>query len=316
MRYAADLVQTKEQTDRATAMVAFAIASDPAFSAGKIDGFEARGWSKYGHHVKAAIAAIDSGDETMALGPLASAFIGAVDRESIIGALDGAVRVPLGPPGSARIQVGSVTTSAASEGELKPVARMEFTAAPDDYPAKIIAQIVATAEALRRLDPATQAALSRHLISATAAATDEALVTALTGGSPASAADVGTLLSSISGGAPRRPYLIGGLDALLSLAPGTLRDVRELGVVVLQTPAAAGLLIALDASGLLIADDGEATVTTARHANMVLDDGTGTPSTTVINLWSRNMVCLRAERSTQFALRADAVAFASTGSPA
>jgi hypothetical protein len=315
MRYAADIVQTKELTDRASALVAYAVAQDPAFSMGALTGFEARGWSKYAHHVKAAVAALDSSDATMALGPLVTAFIGAVDRESILGALDGAVRVPLAAPGGARIQIGHVETSPASEGELKSVARVDYLAAPDDFPQKIIAQIVASAEALRRLDPTTQAALSRHLVSATAAATDVALVTALTTGSPASSADVATLLSSISGGAPRRPYLIGGLDSLLSLAPGTLRDVRDLGVTVLQTPAAAGRLIAVDASGLLIADDGEATIETARHANMILDDGSGSPSTTVVSLWSRNLVCLRSERSTQFALRSGAVAFASTGSP-
>ena len=99
----------------------------------------------------------------------------------------------------------------------------------------------------------------------------------------------------------------------MPLAP-TLADLRALGVGILATPAAAGLLIVVDASGVLVGDGG-ATVATARHASMTLDDGSGgTPGPTV-NLWQANLACLRAERWFQIALRPDAVAWATVGTP-
>jgi hypothetical protein len=110
-------------------------------------------------------------------------------------------------------------------------------------------------------------------------------------------------------GNPRRPTLIGGYDSLIPLAP-TLRDIRELGVNILVTPAATGLLIAVDGAGLLISE-GDIEVTTARHATVSL---AGSPSVPNLNLWQSNLIALRAEQFVRFAVRDGATAYASTGS--
>ena len=92
-----------------------------------------------------------------------------------------------------------------------------------------------------------------------------------------------------------------------------LKSACAIGRPQRQAPKAASPGIALDATGLMIGDEG-AVVETARHVSMVLDDPV---STTLVSLWQRNLVCIRAERYLQIALRADAVAFASAaGSPA
>ena len=88
--------------------------------------------------------------------------------------------------------------------------------------------------------------------------------------------------------------MIGGYDALLAITPGTLGELRDLGIQVLPSPAAAGLLVAVDAAGLLISDD-DIRVDIARHASLLLDDG-GTPAgTTTLNLFQTT--CSRCARN-------------------
>ena len=135
------------------------------------------------------------------------------------------------------------------------------------------------------------------------------VATAVAVGTSISTATPGALLEAISSGAPSRPYLVGGLDELLSLSSGTLRDLRDLNVGILPSPAAQGLLLAVDATGILIAE-APTDVQTARHANMVLDDGGSPQFTTVINLWQGNLSAIRAERFVRFTVRPEAVAYA------
>lgn len=305
MRYADDLVRASEIDDRATALLAWAVCSDSRVTNDPVGSFADRGWSRYSHFTKSAVAAVSSTDTAVALQPLRTAFVAAVDRLSIFGGLDGALRLPL--TALARLQVGTVTATEVAEGQIKPIGRFDFELS-GTTPTKVEASIVATAEALRSLDPATQAGMSAHLVSAAAAATDVSLIARLTTGSPAASADPGTLLQAISGGAPRRPYLIGSYETLVPLA-GTLRDLRELGVGILVTPAAAGMLIAVDAAGLLLSDGG-ATVEVSRHADILMDDGGSPAGTTVVSLWQRNLQAVRAERWIRVDFRADAVAFA------
>jgi hypothetical protein len=164
-------------------------------------------------------------------------------------------------------------------------------------------------EAARVLDLPTQDGVRQVLVAACARATDRALLDVLTAGAPAGSATPAVLLAAISGGQPSAPFLIGGYDALLRLAPGTLRDLGDLGIQILASPAAAGQLVALDASGLLISDDG-VEVRTARHGSLLMDDGGSPEGTTVLNMWQSNFECVRAERYLRFALRDGAAAWA------
>jgi hypothetical protein len=306
MRTALDSVQTKELSDRATARFALAVSADTFIAENTLDELRARGFARY---TKDA-GVILSTDTGVAEAGLNAAFLAAADRESILGQLDGAIRMPLSA--GVRVQLGTVTAAVAPEGEEKPIAKIDFTF-DASLPAKIPAAIVVSDEALRVLGLGVQSAIAQHLISAVAAATDVSLVAALTAGSPpAAAADAGALLMAVSGGAPRRPALIGSLDTFLSLPSGQLRDLRDLGVAIVPTPAAAGFLIALDQSGLLVADVSLA-IDVARHASIQLD--TGSPAAALVSLWQTNLVAIRAERFVRFVLRSDAVSFASVGSP-
>ena len=144
-------------------------------------------------------------------------------------------------------------------------------------------------------------------------AVDTKVISVFTSGPPAAAADVAILLASVSGGAPRSPIVIGGFDVLVPLAP-TLADLQGLGVTVLPCAEAAGLLIVVDGSGVIVSDGG-AEITSARHANIQLDDGSGgTPGPTV-SLWQSDLGVLRCERWFAIAFRPDAVRWTSVGTP-
>jgi hypothetical protein len=121
----------------------------------------------------------------------------------------------------------------------------------------------------------------------------------------------GALLSAISNGQPRQPALIGGFAELLALDAGTIRDLQALGVLVLASNAAGGLLIALDQPGLLIAAD-EIRVDVARHADVLLDDLNPPGGAPTINLWQTNAIGLRCERLLKIGVRPDAVAWTGT----
>jgi hypothetical protein len=138
---------------------------------------------------------------------------------------------------------------------------------------------------------------------------DRHLVSLLTAGPPASSAAIGDLFAAMSGGAPSAPALIGSLDTLLGLAPGTMRDLEAMNVAIVPTSAAAGTLIAVDGAGLLIADGG-IELATAQHASITMDDGQAPPSTTLVNLWQQNLTAVRAERFLRIAVRSNASAWA------
>jgi hypothetical protein len=70
-----------------------------------------------------------------------------------------------------------------------------------------------------------------------------------------------------------RPAVIASVDTLLQL-PGLVRDLAALNIPVIPTPAASGVIIAVDVAGLLL-DGARIEVATARHANLTLTDGAG-----------------------------------------
>jgi hypothetical protein len=305
----ADPVRRKEQEMRASGLVGWALASDSFLSDDAIETFKRRGFSRYlpSHLTKASVDIVSTADTAIALMPLGTAFLGLVDAESVLGRLEGAVRLPYSVTG-ARLQVGTVTAVAVDEGAVRPAMALAFdTTGP---PTKVEAQIVLSAEALRSFDPESQSGITRVLVSAVAAAVDRELVAVLTSAAPM-AGTIGDLFAAVSGGQPSRPYLLAGYDMLFSLSAGTLRDLETLGVRVLPTPAAAGVFIALDASGLLIQDAG-VEVQTARHATMTLDDGCGGGA--VVSLWQNDLSCPRAEWLVRFTTRAGVVAW-SGGTP-
>jgi hypothetical protein len=79
------------------------------------------------------------------------------------------------------------------------------------------------------------------------------------------------------------PVLIGSYLELVPLA-ATLTALRDLGVQILPSPSASGLLIALDAGGLLIAAD-PIRVDVARDASVLMTDGGSPEGTVTVNLF-------------------------------
>ena len=79
---------------------------------------------------------------------------------------------------------------------------------------------------------------------------------------------------------------------------------------VLVTPAAAGVVVALDGAALMIASDPIA-VATAAHASIDLDNGS---PALPISLWQRNLAGVRAEQLVRYTIAPGSVAFASVES--
>lgn len=250
----------------------------------RVQKFAARGHSTY---AKALLSTADGIAETQSL---SAALIEAATAESVEGMLAGSRRIGLGS--QVRIMLGTIEGAVVGEAEEKVVGELEFTLG--GAPIKIHAETIVSAEALRAIDSSTQSAVRAHLVSALARATDVYLVTRWTSG-PATvisgdAAGIGALLDALSGGKPRRPYVLADFATLLSLAP-SIRDLRDIGIGVVPVPAVpTGTIIAADASGMLFQDT-SAEVSTARHASVAM----GSPPSAV-SLWQSNLAALRAER--------------------
>lgn len=310
MTHPLDPVQAKEFEMRSAAYVGSVLSRDSRLhdASDPVRAFAERGFARFAPHVKAAVAAMTSTDEAIALAPLSSAFALQVDQRSLLGKLTGATEISL--TAGIRLQTGILEANVLGETVLKPAGRLDFTLA-DGPPDKAVAQLVGTAEFFRTVDQKTQAGIQSTLASACARALDVRIVSLLTAGAALPSSDIGALFAAISGGAPANPFLIGGLDTLLPLAD-QIAGLQALGIAIVATPAAAGTLIALDAGAVLVADGG-ASVRTAAHASIALDVDA---PTTLTSLWQANLLALLGERFFRFVFKADAVAFAVTGSPA
>jgi hypothetical protein len=305
-----DHVQVKELEHRATARFAAALSVDTFLSSGDlIEGMTRRGCGMYAPRSKSAVDVIRTSDTGISFPQLDAAVLQRVDDDqSLLGRCPGVTRMPL--TGTARIQITLVAASLVGEGDVKPLSHTTFT--EPGPPVKVVTLLVVSADVLR--DPTTQDGLRQVSVSSVRAGTDAAVVSALTSGAPIGSATPGSLLAAISGGQPQQPTLIGGFDTLLSLDAGTIRDLQALGVSVLASSAAAGLLIALDQPGLLIAAD-EIRIDVARHADVLMDDLNPPGGATTINLFQSNAIGLRCERLLKIGVRPDATAWASVGTP-
>jgi hypothetical protein len=305
MEFLRDDTRRLDLQQRAAALISRAIACDTSLSAVPEETLARRGAARY---FKSGDTLLST-DPYVAQHPTGMAFVGLVDAQSLLGKLLGLVNIPLTE--GARLLLGTVVADLTAEGAETPHASIAFDVA--GAPVKVGTAGIFSNEALMSLDPVTQAAITQVLVAACAAATDVQLVATLTAGTPAASADPGTLLTAISGGRPSRPVLIGGYDALLSLAAGTVRDLQAIGVTVLPCAAANGKLIALDTPGLLVSDSG-VMIDVAKHATLPLTFA-GSPAVPT-NLWQAGLSAVRVVRYLKFAVRAGAVAFAAVGSPA
>jgi hypothetical protein len=310
--YTLDNVQAKELCDRATARIALALATEPGESAHAIESvMRARGGARY--VTKSDVTAITTGDTAVALMPLNAALLREIAGRTIDGQLDGALR--LGLTAVSRLVVGVIAASEAAEAATKPIAQVTFADGTGTI-RKAAGQIVVSTEAAKALGAETQALIAQHLIGEVSKARDRRFVTdLLAAGTSVADATPGAVLAAVSSGAPARPYIVGGLADLLALTPGLLRELRDLNVGVIPSPAAAGYLFAIDATGILIRE-GDVELARATNATVLLDDGSSPAGSTVVSLFQRNLTAVRAEQFMRYTIRPEAVAFAATGSPA
>jgi hypothetical protein len=297
---------------------------------------------------KAAVAAATLGT-TAALAESRILWSGFLDRTGVIGVLNRAgfrnappnVRLPL--------ESGAPDAVFIDEGAPVPV-RSLVTDNVLLAPRKLALALVVSLELARSREPAAIATIQRLLeravaLGSDAAAFDPARLGSLTNTAtsiPASGShndDVADLLAAISGGVPTKPVIITGLHAarVLAFSSGALfPDVKLVGTGsiagVPQLPTAAAALapyvIAVDADGVALADLG-IELDVAEAAGLQMDDAptnatadNSSPpapiATNIVSLWQTNSIGIKAVRYTNWAARADAIAFLdlSSGSPA
>ena len=271
---------------------------------------------------KAAVVAVDTSSGLAPSIPGAASFLAQVDRVSPLGQIGG---IEINGPVTAAIQVGGATAAWAGEGASKPITALSFAAAAV-RPFKLIAQIVLSEELATLSAPSALPIVQRSLISALAAAEATALLdsasTAIAGVRPASltaglapivaagdlAANVGQVLTGLSGGNPTRPALIVSFLTATRMQ-AALRDLANIGVKVIISSAAGNSIIGVDADGLLVTNGG---VEIQRgQPDVQLDDAPDSPATAatvMISTWQRDLIALKVERFRNWTARPGAVA--------
>lgn len=237
------------------------------------------------------------------------AFLALVNRLSILGQLPA---VTVSPAAGVGRLLTRPTGGWRGEGTPKACGGMTFDLT-GLAPLTVAALTAASVEFVERKDVDATSIITSQLASALAGLTDAALLTpgntGTAGVKPASILSglsatvtntsvgvcAGAALNAISDGAPERPVLVLSFTTALKNS-ALVRDLRELGVLVLISPAAGANTIAIDAARLAIAA-GDASVSQSREANLVLDTvPEGSPAGLGTSLWQANLIGFKAER--------------------
>lgn len=288
--------------------------------------------------LKAAVAPGTTTDATWAgplapITPLATEFLELLRPATILGKVDGFIRVPFNV--SVPSQTGGGTYGWVGQGAPKPVGKLQFGTITITI-TKCAGIVVITEELARNSSPSAEAVIQRDMINGIAQFLDQQFidpaVAAVAGVSPGSITNgVTPITSAGTSPANARTDVIAMLNAMtaanlpvsgavlimseanalaLSAALNPLGQplwpglsltggVGPLGVRVI-TSQTAGTTIALVSPGcILYADDGGVTIDVSREASVQMDSAPDNPAlaTTVLtSLWQNNLVGLRAER--------------------
>jgi HK97 family phage major capsid protein/HK97 family phage prohead protease len=282
--------------------------------------------------LKAAVAAGTTTDATWA-GPLVNQnisndFLELLRPATIMGKIPNWRKVPF------NTKVPSQTAGGVygwvGEAKPKPVTKLAFSAATLDI-AKAAGIIVLTEELVRLSNPSAEMLVRADMVAGIAQFLDAQLidpaVAAVAGVNPASItngagtavattdplADVLTILRvfatnniPINGAALimsegnaialafRRDASGNALFPDMSASGGTIQ-----GITVVASQAAAGNIIGVQPSLVLMADEGGVTIDASREASVQMDsapDSPGVATTVLVSFWQQNLVGLRAER--------------------
>jgi len=274
---------------------------------------------------KAAVAAGSSTDAAWAspivsVQPLADAFIALMRSQSLLGRIPGLRRAPF----NVRIptETGGANYQWVSENFNKPASAMAFANGPTLAPTKHAA-IVAVSQELVELSVAgMEGALRDTLLNGCVSFTDKQFldpaVAAVAGKNPASVTngtvaipatasyqtDVQTLLTAFFAANP------GAQHAVIVTNAGHAAQIRSwnagggVGVEVLVSEAALGNTIAMNPSGIVVADNG-ARVEVSHEAAIQMNDAPDNPvtaSTVLVSAFQMNLAFFRVERFVNWAV--------------
>jgi HK97 family phage major capsid protein len=341
-RVAAPVIQVKSQLPKGTAFTRYC----QAIAYGRGDTMRAREFAKQWKDttpevelvLNAAVAPGTSNDATWAgplapIQPLATEFLELLRPATILGKIDGFLRVPFNV--SVPAQTGGGTYGWVGQGAPKPVTKLQFGTVTITI-TKCAGIIVITEELARNSSPSAEAIIQKDMINGIAQFLDLQLidptVAAVAGVSPGSLTNGVTPITS-AGTTPAnaRTDVIAMLNALtaanipiagavlimseanalalsaalnplgqplfpgLSLTGGT----GPLGVKVITSQTAGANIVMVAPPCVLYADDGGVTIDVSREASVQMDSAPDNPAlaTTVLtSLWQNNLVGLRAER--------------------
>jgi len=287
---------------------------------------------------RAAVAAGTTTDATWA-GPLVVAqnltneFIELLYAASVVNRIPGLTRVPF------NIKVPRETLGAVAawvgEGKPKPVSPMAFDSVSLAFH-KLAGIVPITVELMKFSSPSAETLIRNSLVAAITKLVDttflDPAIAAVTGVSPASVTngvsaipstgttpealrtDLYTLLATYATANQSTDGLVLVMRSSLALGIGMSRNAfgmqdfpgmsKEGGTlegipVVASQSVPTGLVIAINAPEILLADDGGVDFSVSTEASLQMDsapDSPATATTIMVSLWQANMVGIRAER--------------------
>jgi HK97 family phage major capsid protein len=274
----------------------------------------------------------------------AAEFIEFLRPETVIGRIQGFRRVPF------NVRIGQETAAASAqwvgEGLPKPVSKGAFTTIT--VPHTKVAVIVALTEEVVRftnmLPPgaSSEATVQQELRLAIAQFLDQQFVdptvtasanlrpASITNGATSHGISAMSAMSAANIPMRSRYWLMNPRTMLflqtLRTAQGlfafrdemTQNPPRLLGIPVLTSnsigaTSGSSFIALLEASEILLADDGEVTLDSSREASLQMDDAPSSSASAMVSLWQSNLVGIRAERFIYWARRRAAAVQLITG---
>lgn len=254
---------------------------------------------------------------------LTTAFVALARGASALGQIPGLHRAPFAT--SIPIQTGGGTYGWVMAGAPKPVTKLALETDRLNI-LKCSGIQVITDELFRSSSPNAEAVIRNDMVDGLAGFLDQSFllpgqaavvnvapasitsgVTPITsaGPTPANAAtDFTTLLATFNAARPgaRRLVLVASPANLGVMSVGlnapTFATAGGFGVDVVPSASAGSNVILFDPTGILLADEGGAEISVARHAALEMVDNPSAPTSTTVleSLWQRNWIALRCER--------------------
>lgn len=316
--------------------VALALAEGDMLQAAEIAESRYRDTPEAARILRAAVAAGGTAGDLAALASYqtsAAEFVELTRAASIVGRISGFRRIPFRT--RVPQQTTATAVGWAGEGLPKRMTSMDVgsVVAPSTKVAGIAA---ITEELLRFSSPSAEALIRADLVAAIANFVDAQFVDdgvapvadtspgSILFGAPSFApagsdaagvvADVGQLFDAVyQGSDPVAPFLIcgtrnayrlaamrgsGGAPAFpdMQVRGGSICGIPVIASASVPDTSSGSILALVEASRVLLADDGQVTLDASRHATLQFDSAPSAGEQTGVNLWQSGLVALRAER--------------------